>query len=255
MVVPDLSMKNKVVLIPGGRSGLGRAFALAFAEAGADVSVCSRTNPGGSLQALAGEIEKLGRRSLAIQADISSRAEAERIVAETVARLGTIDVLINCAGTRALGPLVETAESTWDDIIDSNLKGSFLCAQAASRIMIPKKEGVIINMASGAALSPVPKRSAYAIAKAGVVMFTRVLARELAEFNIRVNAIAPGVVNIGMNEKLLSDPAAADRIRAMIPLRRFGETGDIAGAALFLASDAAGWITGHTLVVDGGRTS
>ncbi|MFC1963824.1 SDR family NAD(P)-dependent oxidoreductase [Chloroflexota bacterium] len=255
MVISDLSMANKVVLIPGGRTGLGKAFALAFAEAGADVAICGRTSPRGTLEAVAEEIGQFGRRSLAIKADVTRKADAERIVEETTSELGTIDVLLNCAGVRALGALVETEETVWDDIIDSNLKGSFLCAQAASEVMMAQRTGVIINMASGAAFSPVPKRSAYAIAKAGVVMLTRVLARELAEFNIRVNAIAPGVVNTGMNEKLLSDPAAAEAIGAKIPLGRFGETSDITGAALFLASDAASWITGHTLVVDGGRIS
>jgi len=244
-------MTGKVVLITGGRTGMGRAFALAFAKAGADVAICSRTNEGDGLEAVAEEIRKLGQHALAIKADVSRKNDVENMVKKTIAELGDIDVLINNAGILARGPLLETEEDIWDKLIDTNLKGCYLCSQAVGRAMVKRKKGNIINIASIAGLKPIPLRTAYAISKAGVIMLTRVLARELGSYNIRVNAIAPGTIRTRMSEALISGPEAPE-ILANISLGRFGETNDVIGAALFLASDAASWITGHTLLIDGG---
>ena len=173
------------------------------------------------------------------------------MVKKTITELGDIDVLINNAGIIARGPLIETEEDIWDELIDTNLKGCYLCSQAVARIMVKRKKGNIINIASIAGIKPMTLRTAYAISKAGVIMLTRVFARELGSYNIRVNAIAPGTIRTRMSEVLISSPEAPE-ILANISMGRFGETNDVIGAALFLASDAASWITGHTLLVDGG---
>jgi len=255
MNVPSLAMAGKVALITGGRTGLGRAFALAFAEAGADVAVCSRTNEGGELEAVADKIRKLGRRALAIRADVSHKADVENMVKKTVAELGNIDVLINNAGVVIWGSLFEAEEDAWDYVIDTNLKGCYLCSQAVGRLMVERKKGAIINIASTAGLRPSLNRTAYSVSKAGLIMLTRVLARELGSHNIRVNAIAPWIVETPITEAMRSEIGTTDIALANVPLGRIGETDDIIGAALFLASDAAGWITGHTIVVDGGCTA
>jgi NAD(P)-dependent dehydrogenase (short-subunit alcohol dehydrogenase family) len=255
MSIPSLLMAGKVALITGGRTGLGRAFALAFAESGADVAICSRTNEGGKLEAVTDEIRKLGRRALAIKADVSHKTDVENMVKKTVAELGDIDILINNAGisVRSLClSLLETEEEVWDKVIDINLKGSYLCSQAVGRLMAERKKGVIINIASDAGFKALPFLGVYCISKAGIIMLTRVLARELGSYNIRVNAIAPSVVKTPMTKARLSKAGAVEVESVNYPLGRIGETDDIIGAALFLASDATSWITGHTLLVDGG---
>ena len=255
MSTPSLLMAGKVALITGGRSGLGRALALAFAEAGADVAICSRTVKGGGLEAVADEIRKLGRRGLAIKADVSHKADVENMVKKTVAELGDIDILINNAGIsqRSLRlSLLETEEEVWDKVIDTNLKGLYLCSQVVGRLMVEQKKGNIINIASDAGFKALPFLGTYCISKAGVIMLTRVLARELGTYNIRVNAIAPSLVKTPMTEARLSQPGTIEAESTNHPLGRIGETDDIIGAALFLASDTASWITGHTLIVDGG---
>jgi len=256
MSIPTFTMAGKVALITGGRTGIGRAFALAFAEAGADVAVCSRTNEGGELDAVAEEARELGRRALAIKADVSRRVDVEDMVKKTVSELGNIDILINNAGIVIWGTLLESEEDGWDRVIDINLKGPYLCSQAVGRLMVEWEKGVIINIASAGGLRPALNRTNYSISKAGVIMLTRVLARELGGHNIRVNAIAPGIVETPITEAMRREIGTADEITAVgCPLGRIGKTDDIIGAALFLASDAAGWITGHTIVIDGGNTA
>jgi len=252
MSISNFTMTGKIALITGGRTGMGRAYALAFAEAGADVAICSRTDGGGELEAVADEIRNLGRSALAIKADVSRKDDVENMVRKAVAELGNIDILINNAGIIIGGPLLEAEEDTWDKVIDINLKGCYLCCQAVGQRMIEWKKGSIINIASTFGFRARTNRSAYCISKAGVIMLTKVLALELASYNIRVNAIAPGTIKTPLSEPWLSDPDSARTALSMIPLKRFGEPDDVTGAALFLASDAASWITGHTLVVDGG---
>ena len=247
----DFTMAGKIVLVTGGRTGMGRALALAFAEAGADLAVCSRTNEDDELEAVAAEVRKLGRRALTIKADVSRKDDVENMLRQAVTDLGEIDILVNNAGILVRGKLIETEEAIWDKIIDTNLKGCYLCSQAAGRMMVKRKKGSIINIASIAGISSMPLRTAYSISKAGVIMLTKVLARELGSYNIRVNAIAPATVRTRMNESIIGNPDFA-KMLANTPLGRFGEVGDITGAAFFLASDAASWITGHTLIIDGG---
>ena len=258
MGILNFTMTDKVALITGGRVGIGRALALAFAEAGADVAICSRTDENG-LEAVANEIRKLGQRALAIKADVSRKADVENMVKKTVAELGDIDILINNAGIFVQCPLLEIEEEVWDEVIDINLNGCYLCSQAVGRLMIEREKGNIINMASTDRFKALPSEGAYCISKVGVVMLTRLFARELGKYNIRVNAIAPWVVKTPMVEASGVAGEDADEYTkaeyASLPLKRFGETDDVIGAALYLASDAAKWITGHTLVVDGGLLS
>ena len=253
MGMPSFNMKDKVALITGGRTGIGKALALAFAEAGADVTICSRTDKGDGLEGVAAEIRKMGRRALAVRADVSRKSDVENMVEETISQLGDIDILVNNAGIMARRSLLETEEDVWDDVIDTNLKGCYLSSRAVGRLMVKRGKGSIINIASVTGLRANLNRAAYSIAKAGVIMMTKVLARELGTYNIRVNAIAPWLVKTRMNEDIRSDPEFIKVQLANTPLGRFGETGDIVGIALFLASDAASWITGQTIVADGGH--
>jgi NAD(P)-dependent dehydrogenase (short-subunit alcohol dehydrogenase family) len=252
MTVPNLSLENKVAVVTGSRRGLGKAFALAFAEAGADVAVWDKVIEGGELESVAREIQRFGRRSLAAQVDITRKAEVERLVQQVMDEFGYIDILMNDAAVIIRKPLVELEENEWDTVIDVDLKGYFLCSQAVAKRMVERKQGNIINMASSAAFKPNKNKGAYDIAKAGVVMLTRTLAVELAAYNIRVNAIAPGATKTKFNEEMWSNPEHYLQSVAKIPLGRWAETSDIIGSALFLASDASSYITGHTILVDGG---
>lgn len=252
MGVAGFSLEGKVAIVTGGRRGIGRAIALAFTEAGADIVVCDRVVEDGELEAVAEEIRRLGRRSLAIQADITRKGDMDNLVQRVVAEFSAVDILVNNAAMNIMTPLLELREDGWDRIINTDLKGYYLCSQAVARRMVEQKRGNIINMASTAAMKATPEMGAYCIAKAGVVMLTRVLALELAKYNIRVNAIAPSVVKTKFSQPLWSDPKTLKQIEAEIPLGRLAETGDIIGSALFLASDASSYITGHTIIVDGG---
>lgn len=256
MNVPTSTMAGKVALITGGRVGIGKALALAFAEAGANVTICSRTDKAG-LEAVVDKIRKLGRLALAVKADVSCKADVENMVKKAVAELGDIDILINNAGIFIQRPLLEIEEDVRDEVIDINLKGCYLCSQAVGRLMVERKKGNIINMTSTDGFVALPPDGVYCVSKAGVIMLTRLFARELGKYNIRVNAIAPWIVKTPMVTAAGTAGEDADEYTRAewdsLPLQRFGETDDVVGAALFLVSDAASWITGHTLAVDGGR--
>ena len=251
MSKPNFSLEGKVAIVTGGSRGMGKAIALTFAEAGADVVICSRGRDS-SLDDVAEEIRGLGRRSLAVPTDISRKADIDNMVQRVVDEFGGIDILVNNAAIIILTPLVEHSEEDWDRIIDTNLKGYYLCSQAVGRRMVDQKKGNIINMAGVAAITAAQGIGSYCIAKAGVAMLSRVLALELASYNIRVNAIAPGWVKTKFTEPW-SDPKTVKQIEAEIPLGRWAMPDEIAGVALFLASDASSYITGHILVADGGE--
>jgi NAD(P)-dependent dehydrogenase (short-subunit alcohol dehydrogenase family) len=252
MSLPNFTLEGKVAVITGAKRGIGRAIALAFAEAGASVAVCSRDVDDGQLQAVADEVEHHGRRCLAIQADVSQKADVVTMVQKVVDAFGAIDILVNNAAVSATAPLMDTEEADWDSIISVDLKGYFLCSQAAARWMLEGKRGTIINISSRLGLKAAPFMGAYGVAKAGELMLTRILAVELAKDNIRVNAIAPGIVRTEASASVWSKPETLQRFSSAIPLGRIAVPEDIVGAALFLASDASSYITGHTIVVDGG---
>ena len=251
MSIPGLSLKGKVALVTGSRRGIGRAIALAFAEAGADVAVCDNVVEGGELGVVAEEIQGLGRRSLAIQADVGRKADVDNLVREVMDQFSAIDILVNNAGIGGESTLFEASEDEWDRVIDINLKGHYLCSQAVGKGMVERRGGNIIGIASIWGTRANMGRP-YSVSKAGVIMLTRVLARELGQYNIRVNAIAPGAIKTELTRGMWDDPEYLKQLEAQIMLGRIAEPSEIASVALFLASEASSYITGTTIVTDGG---
>jgi NAD(P)-dependent dehydrogenase (short-subunit alcohol dehydrogenase family) len=250
--MPDFSLNGEVAIVTGARRGIGKAIALTLAGAGADVAVCDLVDDDGQLQAVAGEIEKLGRRSLPVKVDTSKRAEVETMVQKVLDRFGQIDILMNNAGILIRSSLLDLPEEDWDRLMAVDLKSYYLCAQAVGRHMVERKRGRIVNTASQFAFRTMPGMGPYSIAKAGVVMLTRALAQELGKHGIRVNAIAPGLVKTEFSRESWINPDFVKQYSAQMPLGRMGETTDLTGAALFLASDASAYVTGHTILIDGG---
>ena len=246
MTLPDFSLKDKIAIVTGAKRGIGKAIAVTFAEAGADVVVCGRTLT--ELEEVTGEIQALGRRSLALKTDVTMKNEVTSLVKRTIKDFGTIDILVNNAVVYTGGPLVELSEGDWDNSLDIGLKGFYLCSQAVARVMMEKRRGSIINMSSTAGIRPTGWQGAYSIIKAGGIMLTKLLAVELAQWNIRVNALAPTVVRTERtNVEVLRG------FMTQLPLGRLTELHELTAAALFLASDASSYISGHVLIVDGGR--
>ena len=250
MAIPKCSLEGKVAIVTGGSRGIGRAIALGFAEAGADVVVVSRTVA--DLEKVAGQIEGMGRRALVVQADIADSAEVGKMVQRTLDEFGTADILVNNAAMNIMRPLVELREDGWDKVMNVCLKGYYLCSQAAARVMMDRRSGNIINIASTGAVKAAAGLGAYGIAKAGVVMLTQLLAVELASYGIRVNCIGPSLVRTAFSQPMWANPDALKAIEATIPLGRIAEPEDIMSIALFLASDASSYVTGQTIYADGG---
>jgi NAD(P)-dependent dehydrogenase (short-subunit alcohol dehydrogenase family) len=246
------SLANKIALITGGSRGIGRAAALAFAAAGADVAVASRKAV--DLERVAAEIQKLGRGSLAVQAHIGRMEEIPKLVKSVVEKFGRIDILVNNAGgSPALASALEADVRLWDKVMDLNLKGLFFLSQAVAKVMKEKGGGKIINVASIDGFRPDRQIGIYSISKAAVVMATKVMAKEWAQYNIRVNAIAPGHVRTLLSDSYLSsEPGMEDEMLKRTPLQRIAQPEEIVGGMIYLASDASSFVTGETLVIDGG---
>ncbi|MFN0193012.1 MAG: SDR family NAD(P)-dependent oxidoreductase [Aestuariivirga sp.] len=247
MGLDRFSLSGKRALVTGASRGIGQALAIALAEAGADVAVTAR-----SKEALAGTvkaIEAASRKSIAIAADVRAVDDCRRAVAETVAVLGGIDILVNNAGVEQVSPSLDVGEALWDKIVDTNLKGAFFMVQAAARAM---KGGAILNLCSLTSERGIPTAAPYGSSKAGLLGMTRALAAEWAKRGIRVNALAPGYFRTEMTEVFYADANWQASMLAKIPMERFGAMDDLAGAAIFLCSDAATYITGICLPVDGG---
>jgi NAD(P)-dependent dehydrogenase (short-subunit alcohol dehydrogenase family) len=253
MSLPDFSLKDRVAVVTGGRRGIGKAIALTFAEAGADVAVCDFVVDDGEVEAVAEEIRGLGRRSLAGRVDVTNKSEVDDFMSKVVSELGGIDILVNNAGVAGGGPLINMPEKEWHRIMDINLTGSFLCSQAVLPGMVERRRGSIINIASAAGIRGFSSRNIYNISKAGVIMFTKVMARDLGKYNIRVNAIAPSIIKTDLTRGMWENQQALTAEASRIPLGRIGDVEDIAGPALLLASDASSYITGDTIIVDGGQ--
>ena len=258
MSIPSFSLEGKVAIVTGAKRGIGRAIALVLAEAGADVAVATRVvkDANYDLEAVAEEIRGLGRRSLAVQADVAKKSDVDNLVQKTVSELGGIDVLVNSAGITTRTTPMEISEEEWDRILDTDLKGCLLCAQATGKRMIEQKRGgSIINLSSVAAVTSPVNRAGYASAKLGVIMLTRQLAKQLGPYNIRVNTIIPGFIKTEMSRDMWSNPKKLKQELAMIPMNRWGEPVEIANIALMLASDVASYVSGVALAVDGGMTA
>jgi NAD(P)-dependent dehydrogenase (short-subunit alcohol dehydrogenase family) len=250
-VSPDVfSLSGKVALVTGGSRGIGKAIAVGLAKFGADVAVTSRKLP--DLEEVAKEIEGLGRRSMAVATHVGRIEEINNLVPKVREGLGRIDILVNNAGTNpSMAPAIDIDERAWDSIMNLNLKGLFFLSQAVARLMKEQGGGKIINVASIAGITP-DILPVYSISKAGVIMATKVMAQQWAQFNIRVNAIAPGLTKTRFSQALWGNPDIAQAVVARTPLGRVAEAEEMVGAAIFLASEASSYVTGHVLVVDGG---
>jgi glucose 1-dehydrogenase len=245
-------LDGKAALVTGGDQGIGRAIAIRLAHEGADVAIVFHANRDGADEVVR-EIEGVGHRSHAIQADVAQAFDAPRVISEAVAHLGRLEILVNNAGVEKNAPFWEVTEEDFDRVLNTNLKGLFFVTQAMVRyLMNEKRGGKIINISSVHEELPFPHFTPYCASKGGVKMITRNLAIELAPFGITVNSVAPGAIKTPLNRPLLTDPDKLKTVLRNIPLSRLGEPADVAGAVAFLASADADYITGASLVVDGG---
>jgi NAD(P)-dependent dehydrogenase (short-subunit alcohol dehydrogenase family) len=256
MDLPQFSLEGKVALVTGGSRGIGEAAALTLARAGADVAVSSRKLP--DLERVAGEVENLGRRGLAVAAHVGRMDQIQPLVDQVVSGLGSLDILVNNAGTNFFSPAIDMEESAWDAVFNLDLKGLFFLSQAAARVMREKGDGRIVNVSSMSGYRVQVPTGHYSIAKAGVIMATKVMALEWVQYGIRVNCVAPGAVGTDLYDSIFSlmpdeeSQRAKEGARERIPMKRVGEPGEIADAVLFLASDASSYMTGQSFAVDGG---
>jgi len=253
-VMDRFRLDGRVALVTGGTKGLGRVIAEALADAGADVALSARD--GEAASRVAGDIARsTGHRTLGIAANVGVSAEVDVMVARTLDSLGRIDILVNNAGINIRGPIEELDEASWDAVIDTNLKGPWLCCRAVARLMKARKWGRVINVSSMLGEISMPGRSPYASSKGGLTLLTKTLALEWARDSINVNALCPGPFATEINTPLLNDPAARAQVEANVPLARWGDPVELGPAAVFLASEASSFMTGATLFIDGGYTA
>ena len=250
MSFAPLELTGKVAVVIGGTSGIGRAIAHGLAEAGADVVPTSRRAE--QVEAAAKEVEQRGRRALRIMSDVGDRASLERLLAASVSAFGKVDILVNSAGKTKRTPTIDVPESEWNDIMETNLTGVLRACQVFGRHMRDRRYGRIINIASLSSFVALHEVAAYAASKAALASLTKSFAIEWARDGVCVNGIAPGVFRTPLNQKLLDETPRGQEFLLRTPMRRFGQVTELAGAAVFLASDAASFVTGEILCVDGG---
>ena len=246
-----MRLSNKIAIVTGSTSGIGKSIAAGFAEEGANVIICGRRDE--LAKGIAAELTDKGLKAIAIRLDVTSEESIDSLVNQVIDRYGRIDILVNNSG---ISPVWKRAEDTpkeaWDQIITTNLTGTFLCAQAVGRVMIEQKSGRIINMTSVGGEVALPRLIAYCASKAGIVMLTKVLAAEWAQHNIMVNGIGPSFVETDFTAGLRSNERIYNELKDKNPLKRFARPEEIVGTAIFLASDDSSYITGQTIFIDGG---
>ena len=250
MTYSPLELTGKVAVVVGGTSGIGRAIAHGFAQSGADVVPTSRRAE--QVEIAAREIEELGCRSLRMTSDVSDRQSLERVLKATIEAFGKVDILVNSAGRTKRAPTIDFSEDDWDEILDTNLTGTLRACQVFGQHMLERESGSIINIASLSTFVAIYEVAAYSASKAAVGSLTKSLAIEWSNKGVRVNAIAPGVFRTALNQKLLDETERGREFLLRTPMRRFGNVSELAGAAIFLASDAASFVSGEIIAVDGG---
>jgi 2-deoxy-D-gluconate 3-dehydrogenase len=246
-------LDGKVAIVTGASRGLGRAMALALAEAGADVAVAART--AAEIDETAHQVEKLGRRALAVRTDVAEYPQVEALVARAAEALGGLDIVVNNSGIAGVRPVLEMPPEEFVRIVHVNLIGVFNGCRAAAARLTSQKSGKVINMASVLGTAGLAGYSAYAASKGGVIAFTKALAVEWARYDVQVNAIAPGWFVTDMNAMAFADPKVRDRLLRDVPMRRTGELAEIGPLAVYLASSASSYMTGQTIFLDGGHTA
>jgi len=245
-----MRLKNKVSIVTGGAQGIGKAVCLAFAREGADVVVADIIPQ--KTEEVSGQIEAMGRKSLYFELDVSNGKQVKEMVETTVNTFGKIDVLSNVAGIIQKSTIEDLSEEDWDRVMGVNLKGTFLCSQAVGREMIKKEGGCIVNTASIAGHTSQVNAGAYSPSKAGIISLTKLMAVEWAKYNIRVNAVSPGPVKTPLTDFLYNTEELYKRRAKAVPMNRFAMPEEVAETVIFLACDQSSYITGHSLVVDGG---
>lgn len=250
MAYAALDLTGKIAVVVGGTSGIGRAIALALAEAGADVVATSRRQA--QVDEVAAEIEVRGRRTMRQPADVADRASLQALSEAVLSAYSHVDILVNSAGKNKRAPTIDFPEDEWNDIVTTNLTGTLRACQIFGRAMIARGQGRIINIASLTSFVALHEVAAYGASKAGVASLTRSLAVEWAPYGVTVNGIAPGIIRTTFNQALLDGTPRGQELLLRTPMKRFGRAEDVAGAAVFLASDAASFVTGEIIRVDGG---
>jgi len=253
MFLPSFGLKGKTAIVTGAGRGIGRALAIGLAEAGADVAIVSRT--AADLERVADDVRNAtGREALCLPADVTRRDDLEAAVEETVRRFGAIDVLVNNAGTNIRTPALEVTDEQWETIVQTNLKSAFVLSQLVGERMKERGSGTIVNISSVAGHTALRTGVVYGSTKAALIQMTKILALEWGKYGIRVNSVGPWYFKTPLTEKLLADEAFVREVESRTPLRRIGRLEELVGPVVFLASDAANYVTGQTLFVDGGMT-
>ena len=248
---PAADLSDRVAIVTGGGRGIGRALAKALAAAGASVALAGRGVD--DLELVAGEIAAAGGVGICIPTDITDGDQVETLVQRTVAELGGLDILVNNAGVLRHGPLLETTDEDWDSVLDTNVRGTFLCTRAAGRVLTAQGSGKVINIASHVGIVGMVDVAPYCASKGAVIQLTKALAVEWAPHGVQVNAIAPGYTETDMNAELRTDAEEVERALRKVPARRMGRPDELGPWAVLLASAASDFMTGHTIVVDGGQ--